>query len=97
MIHLVDHDAQARRYPGPYEVTARLGDATAGEPPRVRCLPAPYGGVECVQNLDEFHTRMVERNVACIQEPTETFGARIAQHVDPDGLAISVSEERRGP
>ena len=54
-------------------------------------------GVECVQNLDEFHTRMVERNVACIQEPTETFGARIAQHVDPDGLAISVSEERRGP
>ncbi len=49
-----------------------------------------------VQNLDEFHKRMVERNVPCIQEPTETFGTRIAQYVDPDGLAISVGEERRG-
>ena len=56
-----------------------------------RCCP----GLS-VQNLDEFHKRMVERNVPCIQEPTETFGARIAQYVDPDGLAISVGEERRG-
>ena len=49
-----------------------------------------------VPNLDEFHTRMVERNVPCIQEPKEVFGARIAQYVDPDGLVISVAEERRG-
>ena len=49
-----------------------------------------------VPNLDEFHKRMVERDVRCIQEPTEVFGARIAQYVDPDGLAISVGEERRG-
>ena len=48
-----------------------------------------------VQNLDEFHKRMVERNVPCVQEPTETFGVRIAQYVDPDGLVISVGEERR--
>ncbi len=48
-----------------------------------------------VSNLDEYHKRMVERNVPCIQEPAETFGARIAQYSDPDGLAISVSEERR--
>jgi hypothetical protein len=39
---------------------------------------------------------MVAKNVPCIQEPKETFGARIAQYLDPDGLSISVSEERRG-
>ena len=49
-----------------------------------------------VPNLDAFHKRMVERNVPCIQEPRDMFGARIAQYVDPDGLAISVGEERRG-
>jgi lactoylglutathione lyase len=59
--------------------------------PAGRCRP----GLS-VPNLDEFHQRMVERQVACLQEPKETFGARIAQYVDPDGLVISVSEERRG-
>src|SRR5262245_12087603 len=59
--------------------------------PAGRCRP----GLS-VSNLDEFHRRMVERNVPCLQEPKETFGTRIAQYVDPDGLAISVSEERRG-
>ena len=49
-----------------------------------------------VANLDEFHQRMVERNVPCLQEPKEVFGARMAQYADPDGLVISVSEERRG-
>jgi lactoylglutathione lyase len=59
--------------------------------PAGRCRP----GLS-VPNLDDFHQQMVERNVPCLQEPTETFGVRIAQYVDPDGLAISVSEERRG-
>jgi lactoylglutathione lyase len=49
-----------------------------------------------VPNLDEFHKRMIERKVPCIQEPQELFGARVAQYVGPDGLAISVGEERRG-
>lgn len=49
-----------------------------------------------VPNLDDFHQKMVEQDVPCLQEPEELFGARIAQYVDPDGLAISVSEERRG-
>jgi lactoylglutathione lyase len=49
-----------------------------------------------VPNLDEFHKRMIESNVPCIQEPKEVFGARIAQYLDPDGLAISVSDARRG-
>jgi len=49
-----------------------------------------------VPNLDDFHKRMIERNVQCsTQPPTETFGVRIAQYKDPDGLAISVSEQRR--
>jgi hypothetical protein len=37
---------------------------------------------------------MVERTVPCIQEPKAVFGVRIAQYLDPDGLAISVSEDR---
>ena len=49
-----------------------------------------------VPDLDAFHKRMVEQNVTCIQEPKDMFGARIAQYLDPDGLAISVAEERRG-
>jgi lactoylglutathione lyase len=47
-----------------------------------------------VPNLDEFHQRMVARKVPCTHPPKEVFGARIAQYVDPDGLAISVSEEK---
>jgi lactoylglutathione lyase len=59
--------------------------------PAGRCRP----GLS-VPNLDEFHKRMVENNVPCIQQPKEVFGARIAQYLDPDGLTISVGEERRG-
>ncbi len=58
--------------------------------PAGRCRPG-LG----VANLDEFHNRMLERNVPCIQAPTNVFGARVAQYLDPDGLAISVGEERR--
>src|SRR5262245_13365585 len=50
--------------------------------PAGRCRP----GLS-VPDLDEFHRRMVERRVPCVQEPKETFGARIAQYLDPDGLA----------
>jgi lactoylglutathione lyase len=48
-----------------------------------------------VPNLDEFHKRMTERNVPCVQDPTETFGVKIAQYVDPDGLILSVSGARK--
>jgi lactoylglutathione lyase len=58
--------------------------------PAGRCRP----GLS-VPNLDEFHNRMVEKNVACLQEPKEVFGARLAQYEDPDGLAISVGEAKR--
>ncbi len=49
-----------------------------------------------VQNLDVFHERMIENNVRCVQEPTATFGARISQYLDPDGLLFSVGEARTG-
>jgi hypothetical protein len=38
---------------------------------------------------------MVERKVLCVQEPKEVFGARVAQYADPEGLAVSVGQERR--
>ena len=66
------------------------GGSNAQSIPAGQCRPG-LG----VPNLDEFHRRMVERNVPCVQEPKELFGARLAQYVDPDGLAISVGEERR--
>jgi lactoylglutathione lyase len=58
--------------------------------PAGRCRP----GLS-VPNLDEFHKKMLEKNVPCVQEPQEIFGARIAEYVDPDGLVISVGEDRR--
>jgi lactoylglutathione lyase len=47
-----------------------------------------------VADLDAFHRRMLEEGVRCLQEPKSAFGARMAQYVDPDGLVISVGEDR---
>lgn len=47
-----------------------------------------------VPKLDDFHARMIAAGVPCLQEPTDEVGVRLAQYADPDGLAISVSEER---
>ncbi len=58
--------------------------------PAGRCKPG-----FAVADLAAFHRRMTERNVRCIQPPKEVFGAKIAQYLDPDGLAISVSEDRK--
>ena len=59
--------------------------------PSGRCRP----GLR-VPDLDEFHQRMVSNNVPCIQAPTVVFGSRVAQYVDPDGLGLSVGEDRAG-
>ena len=48
-----------------------------------------------VRDLDAFHARMLEHNVICTRQPENLFGSRIAQYLDPDGLEISVSEDRR--
>jgi len=47
-----------------------------------------------VPDLAAFHAKMLEQRVPCTQVPTPLFGALIAQYLDPDGLPISVSEER---
>lgn len=73
---------------------AEAPEAGKDDPERVppgRCRP----GLN-VPNLEEFHRRMIQNNVPCVQEPKEIFGVRIAQYVDPDGLGISVAEETRG-
>ena len=44
-----------------------------------------------VSNLNEFHQRMADFNVQCLQEPTELHGVVLAQYVDPDRLVFSVS------
>jgi catechol 2,3-dioxygenase-like lactoylglutathione lyase family enzyme len=49
-----------------------------------------------VPDLDAFHRRMLEQKVSCAQAPTDTFGVRVAQYLDPDGLTINVAQERRG-
>jgi lactoylglutathione lyase len=64
------------------------GEKNPQKEPAGRCRP----GLR-VSNLDEFHRRMVENKVPCVQEPKDMFGVRIAQYVDPDGLAISVSQD----
>ena len=55
-----------------------------------RCRP----GFE-VADMDEFHVRMTEHGVPCVQEPRDVFGSRVAQYADPDGLVFSVGEARR--
>ncbi len=45
-----------------------------------------------VPDLAEFHRRMLERQVRCLQEPTLVFGTPVAQYADPDGLVLSVGE-----
>jgi len=47
-----------------------------------------------VTDLDAFHLRMVQYDVPCLQEPTTEAGTRLAQYLDPDGLAFSVGQAR---
>ncbi len=75
--------------------TSEGGNSGKDDPKQIpagRCRP----GLS-VPDLEEFHQRMIEKNVPCLQEPTTVFGARVAQYSDPDGLVISVGEERPSP
>lgn len=62
-------------------------NASPGMEPAGRCRP----GLS-VPDLAEFHRKMVERGVPCVQEPKVVFGVPIAQYTDPDGLVVSVSQ-----
>lgn len=44
-----------------------------------------------VSDLEGFHERMTQHEVRCVQPPRETFGVKIAQYADPDGMVFSVS------
>jgi len=59
--------------------------------PAGRCRP----GLS-VPNLADFHRKMIEKRVPCLQEPTQVYGAWVAQYADPDGLVLSVGEARKG-
>ena len=71
------HKGDARPDDGPRQGAEQAGQCRAG-------FQTP--------NLDEFHQRMTDNSVPCLQQPTETFGVKIAQYVDPDGLVFSVSD-----
>jgi lactoylglutathione lyase len=74
------------------ETTRPSGDAAAIEPEHSAGTCRP--GLS-VRDLDAFNSRMLDHGVICTQQPKDLFGSKIAQYLDPDGLAISVSEERR--
>jgi len=71
------------------EAPAATRDNPDKTPPG-RCRP----GLS-VPDLNDFHRRMIDGHVTCVQPPKENFGTKIAQYLDPDGLPISVSEQRR--
>lgn len=68
----------------PSSIEVRQNTNMAGQ-----CHP----GIE-VSDLDEFHSRVTEQGVTCVQDPKSVFGVRIAQYLDPDGLVIGVSEKK---
>lgn len=70
---------------------ANVEKDTSEDLPAGRCRP----GLS-VPHLDAFHARMVAKKVPCVQPPTTVFGSRIAQYLDPDGMAISISEDDGG-
>ena len=64
-------------------------ESESEHPPAGRCRTG-----FSVPDLDAFHKNMVDHNVPCIQQPQDVFGARVAIYADPDGMAISIGEER---
>jgi lactoylglutathione lyase len=47
-----------------------------------------------VPDIEAFHERMMEHGVECVEAPRESFGAKLAQYADPDGMHFGVSESR---
>jgi lactoylglutathione lyase len=69
--------------------------ATADDDPRKSHAGRCSAGF-AVPSLADFHKKMIENKVPCLREPTQVFGAWVAQYMDPDGLAISVGETGKG-
>jgi lactoylglutathione lyase len=66
---------------------------TGASPPRDHSAGSCRPGL-AVPDLDAFHARMTHHGVTCVQPPKATFGVRIAQYLDPDGLVISISQQQ---
>ena len=45
-----------------------------------------------VDDLDAFHKDMEAKGVRCLRPPSQQFGVRLAEYVDPDGLPFSVAQ-----
>ena len=73
-----------------HRAEAGASQGNGAEHPAGTCRP----GLS-VRDLEAFHARMIEHHVICTQQPKDLFGSKIAQYLDPDGLASSVSEDRR--
>jgi lactoylglutathione lyase len=70
----------------------KAAEGTA-QPASVNRNPAGHCHVGfTVNDLDEFHHRIVGQGTQCLQEPkTESFG-RVAVYADPDGLPVEVAQ-----
>jgi lactoylglutathione lyase len=73
-----------------------LGDEPAAERAGEGEAPGSCRPGFHVADLDALHQRLVAAGVTCKQEPKDVFGSRVALYLDPDGLQISVGEQRGG-
>jgi len=73
-----------------------LSDEPAAERATEREAPGSCRPGFQVSDLDALHQRLVAGGVPCPQEPKDVFGSRVALYLDPDGLQISIGEQRGG-
>jgi lactoylglutathione lyase len=66
---------------------------TGKDDPRQASAGTCHPGL-AVSDLKAFHKKLLANNVPCVREPEETFGVWLAQYLDPDGLVISISQDR---
>lgn len=68
----------------------RAGEGNAGDANAAGTCRTGFS----VPDIEAFHQRMIENGVECVEEPRESFGAKLAQYKDPDGMRFGVSEAR---
>ncbi|MBK7403980.1 MAG: VOC family protein [Phycisphaerales bacterium] len=73
--------------------------ATPPDAPPNPATPSPLPGAGqiglTVPDLDSYHERLFMAGVRCTRMPKrEVWGTRIGHYLDPDGMAIAVSERR---
>lgn len=68
----------------------RAGEGNAGDANAAGTCRTGFS----VPDIEAFHQRMIENGVECVEVPRESFGAKLAQYKDPDGMRFGVSESR---